>query len=172
MSREAHDAAEPDPVRGDAQLLRQLTSTARELAEQVPGPLRRVSLKLGGACVELEWEDGARDGVDGARPTGALALAPSPSPVEEAPETMVRSPIVGTFYRAQAPGEPPFVAIGGTVEPDTVIGIVEAMKLMNPIIAGHAGVVRSILVPDSSPVGFDQPLLVLDPLPDQDGRDR
>ncbi len=170
MSREAHAAAQPDPVLGDGQLLRQLTSTARELAREIPGPLRRVTLKLGGACVELEWEDGTRNGADVARPTGALALAPSP--VEETPEIMVRSPIVGTFYRAPSPGEPPFVAIGGTVEPDTVIGIVEAMKLMNHVTAGHAGVVRSILVPDSSPVEFDQPLVVLDPLPDQDGRER
>lgn len=170
MSREAQDAAEPNPVRGDDQFLRRLTSTARELAEEVPGPLRRITLKFGGACVELEWEDGARDGADVARSTGALVLSPSPG--EEVPPTMVRSPIVGTFYHAQAPGEPPFVAIGGTVEPDTVIGIVEAMKLMNPVIAGHVGVVRSILVPDSSPVQFDQPLVVLDPLLDQDGRGR
>lgn len=172
MSREAHDAVELDPVCGDGQLLRQLTSTARELAGEVPGPLRRVTLKLGGACVELEWEAGARDGADVARFAGALALAPSPPPVEEVAETVVRSPIVGTFYRAQAPGEPPFVAIGGTVEPDTVVGIVEAMKLMNRVTAGHAGVVRSILVPDNSPVEFDQPLVVLDPLSDQDRGDQ
>jgi acetyl-CoA carboxylase biotin carboxyl carrier protein len=168
MNREPHDAA--DPERGNDQLLRQLASTAKELIEEVPGPLHRLTLGAGDVSVELEWEDGAKDGADVAHLTGALALAPSP--IEEAPETMVRSPIVGTFYRAQAPGEPPFVAIGSTVEPDTVIGIVEAMKLMNRIVAGHTGVVRSVLVPDSGPVEFDQPLIVLDPLPNQDGRDR
>jgi len=170
MNPETHHAAEPDPIPGDGQLLRELTSTARELAAGVAGPLRRVTLRLGAACVELEWEDGNREGADLAYITGTLAPAPPPSPVDEAPEMVVRSPIVGTFYHAPAPGEPPFVAIGSTVEPDTVIGIVEAMKLMNRVSAGHAGVVRSVLVADANPVEFDQPLIALDPLPEQDGK--
>lgn len=172
MSHETHHAAEPDPMPGDGRLLRELTSTAQELAAGVPGPLRRVTLRLGAAWVELEWEDGTREGGHPAYATGTLAEAPPPAPVEEAPETLVRSPIVGTFYHAPAPGDPPFVAIGSIVEPDTVVGIVEAMKLMNRVSAGHVGVVRSVLAPDSTPVEFDQPLIALDPLPEQGGGQR
>jgi acetyl-CoA carboxylase biotin carboxyl carrier protein len=84
---------------------------------------------------------------------------------------VVRSPMVGTFYHAPAPGEPPFVSVGGMVEPDTVIGIVEAMKLMNRITADRTGVVQDVLVPDGQPVEFEQPLLVLDP-PSEDWTDR
>jgi acetyl-CoA carboxylase biotin carboxyl carrier protein len=172
MSLETHHAAEPDPMPGDSKLLRELTSMARELAAGVPGPLRRVTLRLGAAWVELEWEDGTREGADLVYTTSTVAPAPPPSPVEEAPETLVRSPIVGTFYHASAPGDPPFVVIGSIVEPDTVIGIVEAMKLMNRVSAGHAGVVRSVLVPDATSVEFDQPLIALDPPPEQDGGQR
>jgi acetyl-CoA carboxylase biotin carboxyl carrier protein len=85
---------------------------------------------------------------------------------------VVRAPMVGTFYHAPAPGEPPFVSVGGTVDADTVIGIVEAMKLMNQITADQSGVVRDVLAPDGRPVEFEQPLLLLDPLPDQDQGDR
>lgn len=152
--------------------LAQLTARARELAGDVIGPLRRISVQLDGAGVELEWEDGARSTTETTRPPGILALAPLPAtdlPGEDdlgseadLAAGVVRSPVVGTFYRASAPGEPPFVAVGGTVEPDTVVGIVEAMKLMNRIVAGQHGVVRSVLPADGSPVEFDQPLVLLD----------
>jgi acetyl-CoA carboxylase biotin carboxyl carrier protein len=166
MSRTAPDAA---------QLLQQLTATARQLAGEVPGPLRQLTVALDDARIELTWEDSPREGRDVPRTDSVLVLARPPADElqepEEAAGTVVRSPIVGTFYRAQAPGEPPFVAIGGAVDPDTVVGIVEAMKLMNHITAGQCGVVRSVLVPDGSPVEFDQPLVVLDPPADWDGSD-
>lgn len=150
----------------DDERLGQLTARARELAGQVAGPLRRISVRLDGAGVELEWEEGTERLADtAARPWGNLALAPPPGTEgddEEEPAVVVGSPVVGTFYRAPAPGEPPFVAVGGTVEPDTVVGIVEAMKLMNRIVAGHHGVVRSVVPADGSPVEFDEPLVLLD----------
>jgi acetyl-CoA carboxylase biotin carboxyl carrier protein len=172
-------------------LLRQLSDEARRLAGGVSGPLRRLALRIEGTTVELEWHQAAPDPggspqpapagqstAAGAQPTAAAgqptAAAGQPTAAAGLPVTaaareeraLVRSPMVGTFYHAPAPGEPPFVSIGGTVEPDTVIGIVEAMKLLNQITADQAGVVREVLVPNGQPVEFEQPLIVLDPLPD------
>lgn len=71
--------------------------------------------------------------------------------------------MVGTFYRAAAPGAAPFVEVGSRVQPDTVVGIIEVMKLMNSLAAGAAGTVQRILVSDSQPVGFGDVLIVIDP---------
>lgn len=73
----------------------------------------------------------------------------------------VKSPMVGTFYRSPSPSSPPFVTVGQTVKATDVIGIVEAMKMMNQIQAGKAGVVEAILVEDGQPVEYDQPLITL-----------
>jgi acetyl-CoA carboxylase biotin carboxyl carrier protein len=73
----------------------------------------------------------------------------------------VKSPMVGTFYRSPSPSSPVFVAVGQTVKATDVIGIVEAMKMMNQIQAGKAGVVEAILVEDGQPVEYDQPLIIL-----------
>ena len=76
---------------------------------------------------------------------------------------LIKSPMVGTFYRAPAPGAPPFVAIGQSVDEDTTVCIIEVMKLMNSIPAGTRGVVTHILVEDGEPVEFGQVLLVIEP---------
>lgn len=70
----------------------------------------------------------------------------------------ITSPIVGTFYRAPAPDKPPYVKIGDRVEPETVVCIVEAMKLMNEIQAGVSGEVVKIYVENGQPVEYGQPL--------------
>lgn len=75
---------------------------------------------------------------------------------------LVKSPMVGTFYRAPEPGAPPFVAIGSRVTPDTTVCIVEVMKLMNSLRAGVAGVVVDIAVQDADPVEFGQVLVAID----------
>ena len=74
---------------------------------------------------------------------------------------MVRSPMVGTFYRAPSPGAKVFAEIGQSVKPGDVICIVEAMKMMNHIEADKAGVITAILAEDGSPVEFDQPLVAI-----------
>jgi acetyl-CoA carboxylase biotin carboxyl carrier protein len=82
------------------------------------------------------------------------------------PESIViRAPMVGTFYRAPEPGAPPFVEIGQAVEPDTIVCIIEVMKLMNSIRAGARGVVAQVLVDDGATVEPSAPLIVLDPEP-------
>jgi acetyl-CoA carboxylase biotin carboxyl carrier protein len=69
--------------------------------------------------------------------------------------------MVGTFYRAPEPGAHPFVEVGQRVEADTVVCIIEVMKLMNSIPAGCAGVVTHILVEDAQPVEYGQVLVVI-----------
>ena len=71
----------------------------------------------------------------------------------------VKAPLVGTFYRASAPGEKPFVEEGSTVKKGDVIGIIEAMKLMNELVAPKDGKIESILVDDGVMVEFDQVIM-------------
>ncbi|TRZ65099.1 MAG: acetyl-CoA carboxylase biotin carboxyl carrier protein [Rhodocyclaceae bacterium] len=78
---------------------------------------------------------------------------------------LVKSPMVGSFYRAPEPGAKPFVEVGSAVRPDTVVGIVEVMKLVNSIPASHHGVVTHILVGDGEPVQYGQVLVVIEPGP-------
>ena len=75
----------------------------------------------------------------------------------------IASPMVGTFYRASAPDADPFVSVGTEIEEDTVVCIVEAMKVMNEIKAEIRGVIRQILVENAAPVQFGQPLLLVEP---------
>ena len=76
----------------------------------------------------------------------------------------IKSPMVGTFYRAPSPESPPYVEVGQTVEPGQVICIIEAMKLMNEIKSEIKGKILEILVDNVEPVEFGQPLLLLEPL--------
>jgi acetyl-CoA carboxylase biotin carboxyl carrier protein len=75
----------------------------------------------------------------------------------------IRAPTVGTFYRAPRPGAAPFVDIGAMVEPQTTIGIIEIMKLMNAVPAGVAGEIREVCVGDGDPVEYDQVLMRVSP---------
>lgn len=74
---------------------------------------------------------------------------------------VVKSPMVGTFYSAPAPGNPPYVEVGSTVKQGDTLCIIEAMKLLNEIEADTAGVIKQILVENGEPVEFGQPLFVI-----------
>jgi len=88
----------------------------------------------------------------------------SPQPVEEdSSYTTIKSPIIGTFYRKPAPDKPNFVDVGDTISEGTVLCVIEAMKLFNDIESEVSGKIVKILVEDSSPVEFDQPLFLVDP---------
>ena len=91
-------------------------------------------------------------------PAGAPAAIPEPPPAEPAGH-LVKSPMVGTFYRAASPGAKPFVEVGDTVAVGDPLCIIEAMKLMNEIESDQAGVVKEILVENGQPVEFGQPLV-------------
>ena len=74
----------------------------------------------------------------------------------------VKSPLVGTFYSASAPDAAPYVQVGDTVKKGQVLGIVEAMKLMNEIESEYDGTVKAILVKNGDLVEFDQPMFVIE----------
>jgi acetyl-CoA carboxylase biotin carboxyl carrier protein len=78
--------------------------------------------------------------------------------------TAVHPPLPGTFYRSPQPGAPPFVEVGDAVGPDTVVAIIETMKLMNPVHAGAAGRIEAILVDNAQPVEAGAVLMTIRPL--------
>ncbi len=129
---------------------------------------------------EIEVQDGVRRIVVKRKLAGspapatysaAPAQAPAPqpaapaAPVETLPQDnpgTVKSPMVGTVYLAGEPGAKPFAAPGDRVNEGDTLVIIEAMKVMNPITAPRAGVVRQMLVSNGQPVEYDQPLVIID----------
>ncbi len=100
---------------------------------------------------------GAHAAPAGTQASAAEAATTTPEPTEEELH-IVTSPIVGTFYRAPSPNDEPFVKVGSQVENDSVVCIIEAMKLMNEIQAETAGTVAKIYVENGQPVEYGQPL--------------
>ena len=98
------------------------------------------------------------------------ALAPSApaSPAPAPPKTdkllTIKSPMIGTFYRQSGPGKPIFVNVGDEIAPGKVVCIIEAMKLFNEIESEISGRIVKVLVDDASPVEYDQPLFLVEPL--------
>ena len=91
---------------------------------------------------------------------GAEAEAPAPAakPIESVPMKEIVSPMVGTFYRGGSPDAPPFVEVGKAVTEDTVVCIIEAMKVMNEIKAETSGIIAEVLADNGKPVQFGQAL--------------
>lgn len=102
-----------------------------------------------------------------APPVAAAPAPAAPTPFSEAPAAaepeghILRSPMVGTFYRSSAPGATPFVQKGQQVNAGDVLCIVEAMKMMNQIEADKSGTIGAVLVADGEPVEFDQPMITI-----------
>ena len=99
-----------------------------------------------------------------AAPGAPAPAAAAPTAKEEAaaPAKTIDSPLVGTFYRAASPDADTFVNVGDRVTADTVVAIIEAMKVMNEIKAEKSGVIKEILVENGQPVEFGQPLFVIE----------
>jgi len=97
-----------------------------------------------------------------AAPAPAEATAPAPAADSAPTGHQVKSPMVGTFYRASSPTAPAFAEVGKTVNVGDVLCIVEAMKMMNQIESDKAGVIKAILVENEDPVEFDQPLFIIE----------
>jgi len=90
------------------------------------------------------------------------APAPAAAVIEEVPAGhIIKSPMVGTFYRSSAPGSPSFVEVGSSVKEGETLCIIEAMKLLNEIESDFSGVVKQILVENGQPVEFGQPLFII-----------
>jgi acetyl-CoA carboxylase biotin carboxyl carrier protein len=132
-------------------------------------------LKIGDIELDLR-----KSGSDKPGAPAAAAHTPAPALIEEAApaaaqrgalpsvdipagSVVIKSPMVGTFYRSPEPGGKPFVEVGQQVSPDTIVCIIEVMKLMNSLSAGSAGRVTHVLVIDAEPVDMGQALIVIDP---------
>ena len=99
-------------------------------------------------------------------PASASAAAPAAAPAakdSDAGLIKVESPMVGTFYASPSPDKPPFITAGASVGPDTVVCLVEAMKIFNEIKAGCSGTIERVLVKSGDPVEFGQPLFLVKP---------
>ena len=92
-----------------------------------------------------------------AEPIAAAVPEPAPAGLE------VKSPMIGTFYRRPSPDAEPFAEVGAVVEPDTVVCIIEAMKVMNEIKAEVKGIIAEVLVEDGKPVEYGQALFRIEP---------
>lgn len=146
--------------------------------------------KSGATEVKLEMDDfkitiktGTEGGTETAyiqqipvgNPAVAQPVAPAAAPVAETPAApaqenadndkyiTVKSPIIGTFYRKPSPDKAPFVEVGSDIKQGDVLCVIEAMKLFNEIESEVSGKIVKVLVDDSSPVEFDQPLFLVDP---------
>ncbi len=84
--------------------------------------------------------------------------------VDESKYITIKAPIIGTFYRRPAPDKPPYVEVGDTIKEGDVVCIIEAMKLFNEIESEVSGKIVKILVEDATPVEFDQPLFLVEPI--------
>ena len=103
--------------------------------------------------------------VQAAQPSAAAAPAVAPGPAAAAPEEtghVVKSPMVGTFYRSSSPGAKALVEVGQQVKEGEALCIIEAMKIMNEIDADKSGTVTKVLVENGQPVEFGQPLFVIE----------
>lgn len=126
-------------------------------------------LKVGEIEVHLRRKDGAAAAPAPPRAPQSAPLAPAEPATKraEAPvpdgATLLRAPMVGTFYRAPGPGAAPFVEIGQRVEPDTTVCIIEVMKLMNSIAAGVRGTITAILAENAAAVEYGEPLIAIRP---------
>lgn len=96
-----------------------------------------------------------------AAPGQTVAVPPPAAPVIN--EVEIKSPMIGTFYRAPSPEAAPYIEVGMEVNPDTVVCIIEAMKVMNEIKAETKGVITQVMVENAKPVEFGQPLFKVRP---------
>ncbi len=98
-----------------------------------------------------------------AAPTAPAAQAPA-NEIDESKYITIKAPIIGTFYRKPAPDKPPYVEVGDSINEGDIVCIIEAMKLFNEIESEVSGKIVKVLVEDATPVEFDQPLFLVEPI--------
>ena len=158
---------------GDKSAMRIDPDLVRELAELLTdNHLTEIEVEDGDRRIKVKREPAQ---VTGGAPFAAAPVAAAPvlmappahakedlgAPAEEVAGESVKSPMVGTAYLAAEPGAKPFIEVGTTVKAGDTLLIVEAMKVMNPITAPTAGVIKKIMISDGQPVEFDQPLVII-----------
>jgi acetyl-CoA carboxylase biotin carboxyl carrier protein len=145
--------------------------TSRDIAEITrlleESSFDELELEIDGLKIHLRRSGSApvREMAGPAAPVSAppKAAAAAASTVEDPALAPVRAPLLGTFYRAPKPGAPPFVEVGARVAPDSIVAIIEVMKLMNTVRAGVSGVVREVRARDGELVEYGEILLTVAP---------
>ena len=162
--------AKTDANGDTAQPMRVDTALVRELAELLTAnELTEIEVEDGGRKIKVKREAAAAPGYAPgpsyapapAAAAPAAAATAEPALGEDPAADAVKSPMVGTVFLAGEPGAAPFITEGATVKEGDTLMIIEAMKVMNPILAPAAGTIRRILIGDGQPVEFDQPLVVI-----------
>ena len=156
--------AKTDANGDTAQPMRVDTALVRELAELLTAnELTEIEVEDGDRKIKVKREAAAAPGYAPApAPVAAAAAAPAAAaPAEDPAAGAVKSPMVGTVVLAREPGAAPFITEGASVKEGDTLMIIEAMKVMNPILAPASGTIRRILIGDAQPVEFDQPLVVI-----------
>jgi acetyl-CoA carboxylase biotin carboxyl carrier protein len=129
------------------------------------GRVRIVKSPPAGAVMQVAPPYAVHAPIDSAAPAphpAASAPAGAPEAPAEPAGHVVKSPMVGTFYRAPEPGAEPFASVGTQVEVGTTLCVIEAMKLLNEIESDKAGTVKAVLVENGQPVEYGQPLFVIE----------
>ncbi|MBB3728861.1 acetyl-CoA carboxylase biotin carboxyl carrier protein [Nonomuraea dietziae] len=140
--------------------LRVLREEVAHLVKTVPGPVAAVSLRLGDCALEVTWASAATAAQVVAAPAvPAQAPAAAEEAVEDPALTAVTAPLVGTFYHAPEPGAAPYVRVGDRVRAGQTVGVVEAMKLMNQVVAEQEGEVVEVVAGNAEPVEYGQALV-------------
>lgn len=122
----------------------------------------KIKLKRGGNGGGVVYEEAPA--VTYVSPTAIAAPGSAPAPAASASSDVeIKSPMIGTFYRSPSPESASYVEVGTEVNPDTVVCIIEAMKVMNEIKAEAKGVITQVLIENAKPVEFGQPLFKIRP---------
>ena len=128
-----------------------------------PPPLPPGFVQHGYAPMQMQMVPQQQAPAAAQTPAPAAAVVPAAEPVPAAPSGhIVKSPMVGTFYRSANPNSPPFIEVGAQVKEGQTLCIIEAMKLMNEIETDRAGTVKAVLVENGQPVEYGQPLFVIE----------
>ena len=123
----------------------------------------KIKLKRGGTQQVTQYDDTSIVPIPVPSGVAAIPLSTTPAPSIAAGDSEIKSPMIGTLYRAPSPESANYVEVGSEVNPDTVVCIIEAMKVMNEIKAEVRGVVTQLLVENAKPVEFGQPLFKIRP---------
>ena len=148
-----------EPMRVDTDLVKKLAEMLDE------NDLSEIEVEDNGRRIVVKRKLSGAPAASYAPPPPPLPAATAPATPEQAPAAhagAVKSPMVGTVYLSAEPGAAPFVSVGARVKEGDTLLIIEAMKVMNPIVAPRSGVIKELLVQDAQPVEYEQPLAIIE----------